>query len=89
MGLRRIGQERAYGGHFPRGGRCPKTLASPVCQERAKVGRMKVQQRKAADFLAAISPEEFDEAMSGGDIGPDGMGAPAPIMRQIASPTRR
>jgi hypothetical protein len=50
---------------------------------------MKVQQRKSADFFTAISPEEIDQAVSGGDIGPDGMRASTAIMSEIAPPTRR
>ena len=44
---------------------------------------MKVEQREPADFFAAISAEEFDQAMSGGDIGPDRMSGTAAIVSQI------
>jgi hypothetical protein len=50
---------------------------------------MKIEKCKAADFFTAVSPEEIDEAMCRGDIGPNCMGAPTPVVGQIASPTRR
>ena len=50
---------------------------------------MQVKQCEAADFLASISSKEIDQPVGGGDIGPNGMRAPAPVVRQIASPTRR
>jgi hypothetical protein len=50
---------------------------------------MEIEQRKSADLFTAISPKEIDQAVGGGNVRPDGMRASAPIMGEIASPTRR
>ena len=50
---------------------------------------MDVEQAEPADLLAAMPAEEFDQAMGGGDIGPDGVRASATIVGEIGGPARR
>jgi len=50
---------------------------------------MQVEKCEPPDFLAAVSPKEIDEPVSRRDICTYGMSASAPIVSQIASPTRR
>ena len=50
---------------------------------------MKVEKRESPDFLTAVAPKEIDQAVGGGDIGPHRMRASAPVVGQIAAPTRR
>jgi len=50
---------------------------------------MQVKQCEAADFLAPILAKEINQPMCGCDIGSYRMYASAPVVGQIASPTRR
>lgn len=50
---------------------------------------MKVQQAEPPDFLTAMASEEFDQTMGGGDIGPNGVGASAPIVGKMGRPACR
>jgi len=49
---------------------------------------MEVEQPETADFLTAMTAEEFDQAMSRRDIGPNGVRRAPSIMGKMASPAR-
>ena len=66
----------------------PEPLRPAIGQEGAQVRRVQVEQRKAADFLAAMAAQEFDQAMGGGDIGAHRVRAAPPVMGKMASPAR-
>jgi len=50
---------------------------------------MNVEQAEPADLLAAMPTKEFDQAMGGGDVSPDGVRAAAPVIGKVIGPTRR
>ena len=67
----------------------PSPSAAPVGEEGAQVRGVEIEQGEPADLLAAMAAEKFDQAMGGGDIGPDGVRAAAAVMGEMAAPARR
>ena len=47
---------------------------------------MKVHQGEAPDFLASMAAEKFDQAMGGGDIGPDRVWTASTVMGKVGTP---
>jgi len=50
---------------------------------------VKIEQAETPDLLAAVPTEELDQSMSGSEVSPDGMRAPASVVGEIAAPTHR
>jgi hypothetical protein len=49
---------------------------------------VKIEEREAADLLAAVAAEEFNQAMGSGDKGPHRVRAAAAVIGEMASPAR-
>ena len=80
------GQEATHRGHFARRRGWAKPIIAAVGEERTKVGGVKVEQPEAADLLAPIALEKFDQPVGGGDIGSDRVRRATPIEGEKPAP---
>jgi len=87
--LRGVGEKGPDAREFACGRRRAKALSPPVRKERPKVGCTKIQQALGPYLPSSIAAEECDEAVSGRDIGPDGMRRSAKIVFKVDAPLYR
>ena len=83
-----IREESAHSGELARRRGGAEAVAPAIGEKGAQIDGAEVEQPRSLNLLAAVTPEEFDQPVSSGDIGAHRVGRAAAVVLEMGGPLR-